>query len=205
MANITPSKRKTYEEESDASCEVVAVQPVGIMDHVSLVDAEFLKNIKGDIGGSARIDASEVKELLSSVDEFSSKAGGSASNTARGLADGFDVRCSIVGAVGDDEWGAMFLKSMKRSGVETRDIRKLPGSTGRCVCLVGSDAQRTMRPNMVGAARLAASDLKESDFKGAKWAIFNGYAFYGDNLLEEGAKLAVQAGCKVALHLASFE
>ena len=49
-----------------------------------------------------------------SVGEFTTKAGGSAANTARGLARGFDVRVGLIGAVGRDEWGGLFVESMSR-------------------------------------------------------------------------------------------
>jgi sugar/nucleoside kinase (ribokinase family) len=45
------------------------------------------------------------------VGEFTTKAGGSAANTARGLAHGFDVRTALLGAVGQDEWVSFFLFS----------------------------------------------------------------------------------------------
>ena len=45
------------------------------------------------------------------VGEFTTKAGGSAANTARGLAHGFDVRTALLGAVGQDEWGKLFVSS----------------------------------------------------------------------------------------------
>ena len=42
-------------------------------------------------------------------------------------------------------------------------------------------------------------------FVGVKWVIVNGYSYYGAGLVEASVDAAVAAGCKVAMHLASFE
>ena len=45
-----------------------------------------------------------------------------------------------MGAVGQDEWGGLFVNSMKRSGVDTTllTVKGDKSYTGRCVCLAGS-------------------------------------------------------------------
>ena len=52
---------------------------------------------------------------------------------------------------------------------------------------------------------MAVNDLSVQDFKGAKWLLLSGYCLYGENLLQHAVELALQAGVKVALDLASFE
>jgi sugar/nucleoside kinase (ribokinase family) len=64
------------------------------------VDDVFLKSISGEVGGSERIGPDELQRILMSVGEFTTKAGGSAANTARGLAHGgvgsfFSPSCSF--------------------------------------------------------------------------------------------------------------
>ena len=68
-----------------------------------------------EVGGSTRIESGELQKLLFSVGEFSTKAGGSAANTVRGLAAGFDVSTGLIGAVGGDEWGKLFLNAMMKA------------------------------------------------------------------------------------------
>jgi hypothetical protein len=91
------------------------------------------------------------------VEEYTTKAGGSAANTTKGarlgdwklrtacmcpqqltkhmganagLAAGFGVKCRLVGARGQDEQGAIFASSLKRSGVDVSRLRVGKGSTG---------------------------------------------------------------------------
>ena len=55
-----------------------------------------------------------TQDLLAKVGDFYSKAGGSAANTTRALA-GFGVRTQMLGTRGQDEWGTLFISSMKRA------------------------------------------------------------------------------------------
>lgn len=171
------------------------------------MDDVFLKSIPGEVGGSTRVGPDELQRILMSVGEFTTKAGGSAANTARGLAHGFDVRTGLMGAVGRDEWGGLFVNSMKRSGVDTSllTIKGEKSYTGRCVCLVDQRGQRTMRPSLEDAIRLQPEEISPDALEGVKWVIVNGYSYYGPGLVEGSVDAAVAAGCKVAMHLASFE
>lgn len=67
--------------------------------------------------------------------------GGSAANMAVALARHHDV--VYVGAVGDDEPGAMFTRDLERSGVLAR-LEVVRGSTGVVVARVDHDGQRAM-------------------------------------------------------------
>jgi sugar/nucleoside kinase (ribokinase family) len=77
--------------------------------------------------------------------------------------------------------------------------------TGRCVCLVDQKGQRTMRPALEDAIRLQPDEISPDCLKGVKWVIVNGYSYYGPGLVECSVEAANKAGCKVAMHLASFE
>ena len=117
-------------------------------------------------------------------------------------------------------WSAMFAKYLQvhESMIRTTALPNMPSSlamfhpslthaawaAGRCVIFI-SNGQRTMRTCLGEAARMAANDLSVEDFKGAKWLLLSGYCFYGVNLLQRAVELALQAGVKVALDLASFE
>ena len=67
--------------------------------------------------------------------------GGSAANLAVALGERHDVR--YVGAVGDDESGAMFARELDEAGV-TPQLQVFAGSTGVVVALVNDDGQRAM-------------------------------------------------------------
>ena len=204
-----PQRKRSLEAGGDENLppEVVALQPLAVIDHSAKVADSFFKSLDGETGGSVRVGPDDLQRLLMRVGEFTTKAGGSAANTARGLAHGFDVRTALLGAVGQDEWGKLFVSSMKRSGVDTSllEVKGEKSYTGRCVCLVDKTGQRTMRPSLEDAIRLQPDEVTADQLRGVKWVVVNGYSYYGRGLMEATVAAATAAGCKVAMHLASFE
>ncbi|KAL4458429.1 hypothetical protein ABPG75_013294 [Micractinium tetrahymenae] len=186
---------------------VVSVQAQAIVDHLCVIkdEAELRQLIADDneIGGSHRVQLSEIQRILTSVGEYFSKPGGSASNTTRGLA-GFGVPTQLLGVRGFDEWGTLFISSMKRAGVDVSQVAVKQGPTGRS-CILSCGGQRTMRTCFDGCPRLEPSELRPESFDGVQWAFLSAYCLYAPNLLERSVELARQAGCQVALDLASFE
>jgi hypothetical protein len=81
----------------ECPAEVVLLQPVALVDHLCTVDeATAHKLADGQLGGSRRCTAEQLQQLLQQVGEFTCRAGGSASNVARGLASGFGVAAAVV-------------------------------------------------------------------------------------------------------------
>ena len=71
---------------------------------------------------------------LSSQDESSplkTLAGGSVANTIRGLSSGFGVSCGILGAVGEDEQGKLFVSNMSSCGVNLSRMKMKEGPTAQ--------------------------------------------------------------------------
>ena len=69
--------------------------------------------------------------------------------------------------------------------------------TGRCACLVDAETgQRTMRASLQDAVRLTPEEVRPGSFVGVKWAIVNGYAFYGEGLVDAAVDAAATAKCK---------
>ena len=212
-------------KHADAGCvEVVALQPVAVVDHLGRpVSSDFLRRnvaIGGhELGGSERVTPGELASLLSKLEadgtdtRIVTKAGGSAANTARGLSRGFGVRAGLLGAVGDDQWGNLCKQAMRDARVDVSNLSEKPGATGRCACFVEEGSgQRTMRTCMQDAVRLEAreilsrlGDAFQNPLRGASWVLVPGYAFYGAGLVDAAAAAAAEANCKVALALASFE
>ena len=92
-------------------------------------------------------------------------------------------------------------------GVDTSllEVKGEKSYTGRCVCLVDKTGQRTMRPSLEDAIRLQPDEVTADQLRGVKWVVVNGYSYYGQGLMEATVAAATAAGCKVAMHLASFE
>ena len=221
----SPAAVMSPAKHADAGCvEVVALQPVAVVDHLGRpVSSDFLRRnvaIGGhELGGSERVTPGELASLLSKLEadgtdtRIVTKAGGSAANTARGLSRGFGVRAGLLGAVGDDQWGNLFKQAMRDARVDVSNLSEKPGATGRCACFVEEGSgQRTMRTCMQDAVRLEAreilsrlGDAFQNPLRGASWVLVPGYAFYGAGLVDAAAAAAAEANCKVALALASFE
>jgi sugar/nucleoside kinase (ribokinase family)/predicted Rossmann-fold nucleotide-binding protein len=197
-------QERIVQEEVSHGIEVASVQPTAIVDHVMKCDQDTMKAvIEDELGGSHRVPLSEIQRILSSVGEYFSKAGGSAANVIRGLS-GFGVGAKLVGARGQDEWGALYNSSMKRAGVNVDDIIAKEGKTGRC-CILSCEGTRTMRTCLDNAARLNPSELEVSHFAGSKWVFLSGYCLYNQGLLQRMISISQAVGAQIALDLASFE
>lgn len=84
-------------DADDSPAEVVLLQPVALVDHLCAVDEATAHELaNGQLGGSSRCTTEQLQQLLLQVGEFSCRAGGSASNVARGLASGFGVAAAVV-------------------------------------------------------------------------------------------------------------
>lgn len=81
-----PAAADNLQSTPNQPCEVVALQPLAVVDHLCSVTEEQLKTVlaQEQIGGSRRISQQQVQDMLAHVGEFHSKAGGSNANTIRG-------------------------------------------------------------------------------------------------------------------------
>ncbi len=189
-------------------CDIVTVQPVGIVDHIIVVDDEETMRdmVSGDeLGGSHPISSEEMEVLLSQcVGKIESKPGGSASNVIRNMARLGRTQCRIVGGRGDDAWGRLFQKSMEDAGIDVGYLFVKEGNTG-CCCVVTCGNTRTMRPMFESAARIGVDDLDPSYFEGAKVLFVSAYCLYYTGFVERLVDMGKEQGCIIALDLASFE
>ncbi|KAI3504772.1 hypothetical protein L1887_26480 [Cichorium endivia] len=212
---------KSSENENDLSGDfqaapvILGLLPAALVDHIARVDLSILSRIPGEPGGSFPVAAEELKDILKEVDTHISSspndlspvktiAGGSVTNTIRGLAAGFGISCGVIGARGDDEQGALFLKNMSFYGVNISRLRVKDEHTGQCVCLVDPLGNRTMRPCIATAAKIQAGELNREDFKGSKWLVMR-YSIYNLEVIKAAIQIAKQEGLLVSLDLASFE
>ena len=71
---------------SDRQAEVVALQPLAVVDHLCSVTDDTLRALlaQEETGGSRLISQQQVQNMLAQIGEFHSKAGGSNANTLRG-------------------------------------------------------------------------------------------------------------------------
>jgi len=82
----SPAVLATGERPSSQQAEIIALQPLAVVDHLCSVTEDTLKSVLAQekIGGSRRVSQQQVQDMLAQIGEFHSKAGGSNANTIRG-------------------------------------------------------------------------------------------------------------------------
>ena len=130
-----------------------------LMDIIARVDGGFLARHAKIPGSMHLVEYEEIRRLLAEVTSTRSMPGGSAANTARGIAaltrrgGAGEVEPPVFnGSVGSDLTGDQFMQKMQEAGVVTSLVRK-PLPTGVSLILMTPDRERTMNTHL-GACRL---------------------------------------------------
>lgn len=191
---------------SGRSLDVVCIGNA-IVDVLAHTTDEFLDAhgmVKGAMG---LIDTEAALSIYEDMPPAIEVSGGSAANTAAGLAS-FGASVAFVGKVADDELGEVFAHDITAAGVSF----STPGVTGeaaapgtaRCLVLVTPDAQRTLNTYLGVAARLAESDIDASQIADAKVVYVEGYLWDDDgakHVIRRAMAEAGAAGTAVAFTL----
>jgi sugar/nucleoside kinase (ribokinase family) len=102
-------------------------------------------------------------------------SGGCAANTAVDLAK-MDVRCSIIGRVGDDLFGSIVREMLKRDGVETSGILNTAGSdTSQTLIVIVKGEDRRFVHTFGANAKLTPDDIPLDRLKDIKVLYIGGY------------------------------
>lgn len=124
-----------------------------IVDVISDADDVFLAEQGLDKGSMHLIDEAEAVRLYGLMGSGREVSGGSAGNTAAGLA-AFGVKTGFIGQVATDQLGTIYKHDIESQGIDFLvPARSDVGATARCLILVTPDAQRTMN-TFLGAAQL---------------------------------------------------
>jgi sugar/nucleoside kinase (ribokinase family) len=177
-----------------------------IVDILVNVDEDFIKTAGGAKGGMELVNPEALNSILSHVKQQPVKApGGSAGNTIIGLAE-LGVKVSFLGKVGKDADGDYYKKRLAELGGDTGNFYSsdtLP--TGRCLCLVTPDSERTMRTDLGASVSLSPDEITEKNFEGVALVHVEGYLLFAEPLARRVMELAKAAGCKISLDAGSFE
>ena len=155
--------------------------------------------------GSMRLcDETEADRIYESMGPAVEISGGSAANTAVGVAS-FGGRAGFVGKVRDDQLGAVFAHDIRASGVAFDCIPASSGPpTGRCLVLITPDAQRTMSTFLGTAGLLGPGDVDEATVASATFTYLEGYLWEegsAKEAIQRAASFARRAGRRVAFSL----
>jgi len=175
-----------------------------IVDVIADTDDAFL-NKQGLHKGSMRlIDEAEAVRLYEAMGPGREISGGSAGNTAAGLA-ALGLRAAFIGQVADDQLGAIYMHDIESQGIDFLvPARSDVGATARSLILVTPDAQRTMN-TFLGAAQLLETGSVNLDAVADSGIVYlEGYLWDPEApraAMEAAIKAAHAAGRKVAFTL----
>jgi sugar/nucleoside kinase (ribokinase family) len=158
----------------DTNLDVLAIGSA-IVDVLAPADDSFLAE-EGLAKGSMRlIDTDEATRLYSHMAAGREVSGGSAANTAAGVA-ALGSRAGFVGLVADDQLGQVIAHDIRAAGVANSvPPRGIDPATARCLILVTPDAQRTMNTYLGASQNLAEADIDLAAIAAAKILYLEGY------------------------------
>ena len=111
-----------------------------IVDILADCDDSFLQREAIAKGGMTLIDAARADELYGKIGPAVEMSGGSAANTAAGIAS-FGGQPAFIGKVRDDQLGQIFCHDLTAIGVHFASAALTSGpATARCIILVTPDA-----------------------------------------------------------------
>jgi sugar/nucleoside kinase (ribokinase family) len=175
-----------------------------IVDIIADCDDDFLA-AEGLTKGMMRlIDANEATRLYDHMGPAREISGGSAGNTAAGIA-ALGGKAGFVGQVAPDQLGEFYRHDLTAAGVEfTTPARDFGVPTARSMVLVTADAHRTMN-TFLGAAQLLPPDaLDAAQIEDAAILYLEGYLWDPETprfAMVKAIDIARRAGRKVAFTL----
>jgi len=167
----------TPEGASAPTLDVVAVGNALVDVLASATDADLaaLDLVKGTM---ALVDHDRSQAIYDTMGPTTEASGGSAANTAAGVA-ALGGRAAFLGRVADDELGRAFTHDIRSIGVAFDPVPTpaVPGRsvTGHCLVLVTEDAERTMATHLGVASDFASSDLHAGHLSSAQVVYLEGY------------------------------
>jgi sugar/nucleoside kinase (ribokinase family) len=146
-----------------------------IVDIIAHCDDAFLAD-NGIIKGAMNlIDAKRAELLYSRMGPAIEASGGSAGNTAAGIAS-FGGRAAFFGKVSSDTLGEIYAHDIQAQGVAF-DTVPLTGTppTARSMIFVTPDGERSMNTYLGACVELGPEDVEADKASGAKVTYFEGY------------------------------
>ena len=131
--------------------------------------------VKGTMALVDHVRAAAIYDRMGATTEAS---GGSAANTAAGVA-ALGGRAAFLGRVADDGFGRAFTHDIRSVGVafDPTPTAAVPGEvvSGHCLVLVTEDAERTMATHLGVASEFGAVDLHDGHLASTQVVYLEGY------------------------------
>ena len=175
-----------------------------IVDVISQCDEAFLVANGITKGAMNLIDTDRAEFLYSRMGPAIEASGGSAGNTAAGIAS-FGGRAAFFGKVCDDQLGEIYYHDIRAQGVafDTQPLKNQP-PTARSMIFVTPDGERSMNTYLGACVELGPEDVEADKASGAKVTYFEGYLWdppRAKDAIRLTAKHAHAAGREVSMTL----
>ena len=188
---------------TDRHLDVLAIGNA-IVDVIADADDDFLVREGMHKGAMRLIDEGEAVRLYEAMGPGREASGGSAANTAAGIAS-LGLKAGFIGQLANDQLGAIFGHDIRSLGVEFDTApRDDVGATARCLILVTPDAQRTMNTFLGAAQRLGPEAVDPAHVAEAQILYLEGYLWDPDEprqAMHKAMDAAHASGTKVAFTL----
>lgn len=175
-----------------------------IVDIIAPCEEDFLLR-NGIVKGAMNlIDAGRAELLYERMGEHVEASGGSAGNTAAGVAS-FGGRAAYFGKVSNDALGDLYRRDIRAQGVAF-DTRPLAGEppTARSMIFVSPDGERSMNTYLGACVELGPEDVEKDKAESARVTYFEGYLWdppRAKEAIRQTAMHAHAAGREVAMTL----
>ncbi|MDZ7823454.1 MAG: adenosine kinase [Ahrensia sp.] len=175
-----------------------------IVDIIGRAEDDFLSDNNIIKGAMNLIDADRAELLYSRMGSAVETSGGSAGNTAAGIAS-FGSSTAYFGKVANDHLGKIFTHDIRAQGVafDTKPLASTP-PTARSMIFVTPDGERSMNTYLGACVELSPEDVEEDKAGNAGIVYFEGYLWdppRAKNAIRKSAQLAHANAGKVAMSL----
>ena len=175
-----------------------------IVDVLSTVDDAFLVAQHVVKGSMTLIDEPRAEHLYGAMGPATVISGGSAANTAVGVAS-LGCRSAFIGKVRTDEVGRLFSHDIRATGVHFGSDAATDGpATARSFILVTPDGQRSMNTYLGACQGLNTADVEAEVVRASAITYLEGYLWdppAAKDAFKAAAAIAHEAGRKVAITL----
>lgn len=175
-----------------------------IVDVIATADDDFLAAHNIQKGGMTLIDEPRAEALYADMGPGRVVSGGSAANTAAGVAS-LGGKAAFIGKVRNDQLGRLYRHDLTAAGVTffTADATSGP-TTARCLIAVTPDGQRSMSTYLGACQGLSSADVDADLVRSSAIVYLEGYLWdppAAKDAFRKASQIAHAAGSRVALTL----
>ncbi|MGC6453189.1 MAG: adenosine kinase [Candidatus Puniceispirillaceae bacterium] len=175
-----------------------------IVDIFARCDDGFLEARAIGKGMMNLVDAPRSAALYADISDAREISGGSAANTAVGIA-ALGGRAGFAGRVHDDVLGHAFIRDIAAAGVQFSTPPQPDGSpTASSIILVTPDAIRSMNTHLGACIEFQPGDIRQQEVAASQVIYLEGYLFdapAGPDIFAHAARLAADNNVQVSLSL----